>query len=86
MQDNTMDTRLPTFYNCGWRPFVGWGCAVAFLYATLLEPILRFIAVVVFGYSGVFPVLNTDLVSFTLVSMLGMAGLRSYDKKQGVVK
>lgn len=75
-----------TFYNYGWRPFIGWSCSIALTYAMLVEPVLRFICVVVFRYQGMFPGIDNDLTFQVVLAMLGIAGLRSYDKKQGVAK
>ena len=63
-----------------WRPFVGWCCGGALVYTALLEPIMRFVAVVGFGYAGAFPVLNTEIMLQVLLGMLGLAGMRSYEK------
>lgn len=68
----------------GWRPFVGWCCGIALLYAALIEPFARFIAQVVFKYDGEFPYIDTDLTLQILLGLLGLAGMRTWEKKQGV--
>jgi hypothetical protein len=68
----------------GWRPFVGWCCGIALLYASLIEPFSRFIAQVVFKYNGEFPYIDTDLTLQILLGLLGLAGMRSWEKKEGV--
>jgi len=42
---------------------------------------MRFVAAMQ-GYTGEFPVIDTSLTIQVLMGMLGIAGMRSYDKKQ----
>ena len=66
------------------RPFILWTCGVAFAYASIVEPVFRFLAQVVFGYTGEFPVIDTMITLQVLFGLLGLSGLRSWDKKNGV--
>lgn len=68
----------------GWRPFVGWVGGAAFAYATVLEPLLRFAAATMFGYKGVFPVIDSNLTMQVLFGILGLGAFRTYEKKNGV--
>ena len=80
---NTEEAKHGSIFVAGWRPFIGWVGGVSLAYVGLVEPFLRFVASVGFSYSGEFPVIDT-MVTFQLVGgMLGLAGMRSYDKKQG---
>lgn len=67
----------------GWRPFVGWVCGIGLGYVAIIEPIARFVATML-GYTGSFPVIDTTLTMQVLIGMLGLGGLRSLDKKNGV--
>ncbi len=69
-----------------WRPAVGWVGVVALGYASILEPVGRFIAQVAFGYDGAFPVIDTDLTLQVLLGLLGLGAMRSFDKKVGTSK
>ena len=62
------------------RPFILWGCGFAVIYSALLEPVLRFMAVVLFSYTGEFPVINTAVLEFTMYGLLGLGSLRTVDK------
>lgn len=73
----------PSVFVSGWRPFVGWVCAVALAYVAILEPLVRFIAKVGFSYQGAFPVIDTTITMQILMGMLGLGGLRSFDKLKG---
>ena len=83
LEINKKEAESSSIFVAGWRPSVGWICGIALAYAAIVEPILRFIATVGFGYSGGFPVIDTNLTLQILGGMLGIAGLRSWDKKNG---
>ena len=84
MEINKIEAQNPSLFVSGWRPFIGWGCGVAFLYAALFEPLIRFISTVIFKYNGAFPVIDTQLTLQILLGLLGLAGMRSWEKKEGV--
>jgi hypothetical protein len=65
------------------RPAALWVGVFGFGYAALVEPVLRFVATVVFGYGGAYPVIDSNLTLQVLGGLLGLSALRSYDKKQG---
>ena len=66
------------------RPFVIWVSGFGFAYVAMIEPFMRFIAMVVYNYTGAFPVIDTTLTLQVLFGLLGLSGLRSWDKKNGV--
>ncbi len=80
---NQEEAKSASVWVAGWRPGVGWICAAALAYAAILEPLLRFAAQVGFGYTGAFPAVDTNITMQVLLGMLGIAGLRSYDKQKG---
>jgi hypothetical protein len=81
---NKIEAANANVFVSGWRPWVGWVCGFALAYAALLEPFARFIAVVGFGYSGAFPVIDTDLTMQILIGMLGLGGYRTFEKVKSV--
>lgn len=80
---NKIEAGSANIFVSGWRPFVGWVCGASLVYAAILEPLARFIAKVFFTYGGEFPTIDTTLTLQILLGLLGMAGLRSWDKKNG---
>lgn len=84
IQVNLEEAKNPSLFVSGWRPFVGWVCAGALAYAAVLEPVGRFIAVVGFSYGGKFPVIDTMLTLQVILGLLGLGGLRSFEKSKGV--
>lgn len=84
LEINKMEAQNSNLFVSGWRPFIGWGCGIAFLYAALFEPFIRFVATVMFDYKGEFPAIDTQLTLQILLGLLGLAGMRSWEKKEGV--
>lgn len=77
---NEKEAEHPSVFVAGWRPFVGWVGGFSLAYMGILEPFMRFIAKML-GYDGEFPVLDTTLTMQVLLGMLGIGGMRSYDKR-----
>lgn len=77
---NKEEAKSDSLFKSGWRPFVGWSCGFSLVYVGIIEPIARFIAMVIFAYVGPFPVINTELTIQILLGLLGIAGMRSFDK------
>ena len=84
MEINKIEAQNPSLFVSGWRPFIGWVCGISLTYAAIIEPVSRFIAKVVFNYFGDFPVIDTTLTLQILLGLLGLAGMRSWEKKEGV--
>lgn len=80
---NKIEAQSSSLFVAGWRPFAGWIGGVAFAYASVIEPIARFVSKVGFGYQGNFPEINTELTIQVLLGMLGLGLMRSFDKTKG---
>ena len=69
----------------GWRPFVGWACGAAFIYAFIVQPMTQ--ALLVIFHSNFdpnkMPKLDITEMLPVLFAMLGMGALRSWDKQNG---
>ena len=81
---NKIEAASSSLFVAGWRPFVGWVGAAALAYAALIEPMSRFIATVIFNYTGLFPILNTEITLQILMALLGFGGMRIFEKAKGV--
>ena len=62
-----------------WRPFLGWVLSIAFAYHFVLQPFLIFI-LASFGKQVVLPTFDMGTLSTVLMGMLGLGGLRTYEK------
>ena len=86
VQVNLEEAKHPSLLVSGGRPFIMWVCGIAMAYAAILEPMARFIAEVVFGYIGDFPHIDTDITLQVLMGLLGLSGLRTWEKGKGVAR
>lgn len=77
---NKIDAQSDDKFTSRARPFIIWVCGITLLYAGLIEPILRFIARVFYGYTGDFPEIDTVITLQVLFGLLGLGGMRSFDK------
>ena len=77
---NAEEAKSASVFVSGWRPAVGWIGAFGLGYAAVLEPVIRFTAVVGFGYAGKFPVLDTSITMQVLFGILGLGAYRTYEK------
>lgn len=81
---NKEEAKSAALFVSGWRPFVGWICGLAFCYAAIIEPILRFVATVHYHYAGTFPIIDTTLTMQILFGILGLGAMRMNEKVKGV--
>ena len=76
---NKIEAASPDFFKSSWRPFIGWVCGVAFAYHFVLQPIIIFV-VALFGAE------IPALPEFDMGGLLGLGGLRTYEKSKGLAK
>jgi hypothetical protein len=85
MEINKTEAANPSVFVSGWRPFIGWVCGSACAWNWIGLPIAKAIAV----YQQIPFVLNpADLSEMMpiLIGMLGLGGLRTVEKIQGVAR
>ena len=80
---NKAEAAHKSLFVAGWRPFVGWICACALAYHFILQPILVF-AISVYGVSVTLPDFDMNSLMTVLLGMLGLGGLRTFEKVQKV--
>jgi len=86
LEINKVEAASVSLFVSGWRPAIGWICGFSLCYSAIIEPIARFTATVIFAYVGVFPAIDTDITMQILMGLLGLAGMRSFEKHKGVSK
>jgi hypothetical protein len=84
LEVNKVEAGSTNLFVSGWRPFIGWTCGVALCYHFVLQPFLAFL-LSSFGYQMDLPVFNMETLTTILMGMLGMSGLRSYEKVKKAV-
>lgn len=84
LEINAREAAHPSVWVAGWRPFFGWAGGAGFVYATIGQPLIAWVASVK-GWPAP-PSLNIDLLWVVITGMLGIGGLRSIEKVKGAAK
>jgi hypothetical protein len=79
---NKAEASNPNLFVSGWRPAAGWTCVIGFAYTFLLYPFICWFS----NMRGLElpPEIDATLLVNLLFGMLGLAGMRTYEAKQGV--
>jgi hypothetical protein len=80
---NKIEAANPKLFIAGWRPFIGWTCGAALAFQLVLGPLVVW-ASAIFKHPVVLPIMQTELLTTLLVGMLGLGGMRTIEKLQGV--
>jgi hypothetical protein len=86
MDINKEEAKHSSIFVAGWRPAIGWIGAIGLGYSFVVEPIMSWVARVIFKYVGDFPALDTSSLMVLVTGMLGFGGLRTYEKYKGVAR
>jgi hypothetical protein len=83
---NKAEASSGSLFKGGWRPFIGWVCGGAFAYHFVLQPVIVF-GVLAAGID-LPPLPEFDMASLmtVMMGMLGLGGLRTYEKQKGLSK
>jgi hypothetical protein len=84
LEINAREAQHASIFVAGWRPAFGWCGAAGFVYATILQPVLAWVAAIK-GWPMP-PALNLDLMWVVITGMLGIGGLRSIEKVKGAAR
>jgi hypothetical protein len=85
LEINKAEAQSRNVFIAGWRPFIGWTCGVAMAYNYVIHPILMF-TLAQFNYLVAIPALDLSEMMPVLMGMLGLGGLRSFEKYKGIYK
>ena len=86
---NAVEAANSNLFVAGWRPAVGWVCALALLYQYVVSPVGVWLAAMAFSAGWLHtampapPKLDDSLWQL-LTGMLGFGALRTYEKVKGV--
>ena len=79
---NELEAQHRTVFVAGWRPFIGWVCGVALAY----NFVIRDLFIWAIKPETVPPALQMEHLMTVLLGMLGLGGLRTYEKINDKVK
>ena len=83
---NKAEAASGSIFKGGWRPFIGWVCGFAFAYHFILQPILLFGAAAAGISLPPLPEFDMSQMMPVLLGMLGLGGLRTFEKQKGITK
>jgi len=86
LEVNKAEAASTSIFKGGWRPFIGWTCGAAFCYHFVLQPLLVFILVTAGEPVPELPKFEMDALMTVLFGMLGLGGLRTFEKFKGISK
>ena len=81
---NMKEAEHPSVFVSGWRPAVGWVCVLAYGFNYLALPVLNWLAKWADQSAPAIISLETGELTTLLFGMLGIGGLRTYEKVKKV--
>ena len=78
LEINKMEAAHKSLFVAGWRPAIGWICALGLLYNTIIANIISIWVEV--------PEVDTTLLVPVMMGMLGLGAMRSYEKVNSVAR
>jgi hypothetical protein len=82
---NKIEAAHSSVFVAGWRPSIGWVCAAALAWAFVLAPVASW-ALLVSGVKAELPAIQFDHLFELVLAMLGIGGLRTFEKLRGVAR
>ena len=86
LEINKAEAASGSLFKGGWRPAVGWICAIAFAYHFVLQPLIIFVVAIVGVDIPNLPEFQMNTLLTVLGGLLGIGGLRTYEKQKGLTK
>ena len=83
---NEAEASSGSLFKGGWRPFVGWVCGVAFCYHFIIQPLIVFVVALTGTTIPDLPSFDMGTLLTVLGGLLGIGGLRTYEKQKGLTK
>ena len=83
---NEQEAKHSSIFVAGWRPAIGWICGIALGWNFILQPIASWVAFMAGMDLADMPKLEVGDLMTILLGMLGLGGLRTYEKKLGVAR
>ncbi len=72
---NKMEAQHRSIFVAGWRPFIGWICGLALAYNFIIRDLIAWVSPDIMP-----PAIQMDQLITILLGMLGLGGLRTFEK------
>src|SRR5258708_2134257 len=79
---NKQEAASASIFVAGWRPFIGWICGTGLACQFIVGPIFTWVALLLKRPTP-FPTLDLGTLMTLLLGMLGLGGMRTYEKVVG---
>ena len=86
LEINKAEAQSGSIFKGGWRPAVDWTCAIAFMYHFILKDLIIFGCAIAGVELPDMPDFDMGTLLTVLGGMLGIGGLRTYEKQKGLTK
>jgi hypothetical protein len=83
---NKAEAASNSIFKGGWRPFIGWVCGIAFAYHFVLQPVMIFVMTYLGHPIPDLPEFDMASLMTVLGGLLGLGGLRTFEKYKGITK
>ena len=82
---NKIEAASSSVFVSGWRPAIGWVCAIGLGYQFLILPFAGLINAYI-DLPAELPAIASAELTTLVMSLLGLGGLRSFEKAKGLTK
>ncbi len=83
---NAEQAKSSSLFVSGGRPFIMWVCGAAFAWAYCFQPMLIFLLVASGHDIPKLPAFDLSVMMPVLFGLLGLGGMRSFEKSKGVAR
>ncbi len=82
---NKTEAAHKNLFVAGWRPAIGWSCALGIFWLFIGHPMATWIDHLD-GSAQTLPTIDPEILLELTLAMLGIAGLRTFEKLKGLTK
>jgi hypothetical protein len=86
LEINKAEAQHRNIFVAGWRPFIGWTCGVALAWHFVISPFVIFGASMAGFELPELPEFDMGSLMTVLMGMLGLGGLRTFEKVKNITK
>jgi hypothetical protein len=85
LEVNKVEAASASVFVAGWRPFIGWTCGMGLGWTFVGAPLLAYL-LTLYSPGTPLPVIPTDNLMELVLAMLGLGGLRTFEKIRKAAK
>jgi|TARA_Y100000310_G_scaffold342679_1_gene446902 hypothetical protein len=82
---NKIEAGHRSIFVAGWRPFIGWNCGIALSMHFVILPLVN-VAAIYLDFTPPVIAFDMETLMTVLLGMLGLGGMRTYEKIKGIAK